>query len=40
MPRPLNALLVALYRCEAWLLRHLDLPAGISLVGVARLPGP
>lgn len=40
LPRALNALLVAIYRCEAWLLRRVDLPAGVSVVAVARSPGP
>ena len=40
LPRPLNSLLVALYRFEAWLLLRFDLPVGISVVGVARAPGP
>ena len=36
LPRPINALLVAVYRFEAWLLQRLDLPVGVSVVGVAR----
>ncbi len=40
LPRRLNALLVALYRVEAWLLQRLDLPAGLSVVAVARMPRP
>ena len=39
MPRPVNRLLVALYRLEAWWLRRFDLPVGLSLVAVARVPG-
>ena len=38
LPRPLNALLAALYRAEAWLLRRWDLPVGLSVVCIAR-PG-
>ncbi len=36
LPSPLNALLVAVYRFEAWLLQRVDLPVGVSVVGVAR----
>ena len=36
LPRPLNALISVTYRFEAWLLRRWDLPAGLSVVCIAR----
>jgi hypothetical protein len=39
LPRPLNRLLVGIYRLEARLLRHLNLPVGVSALCVARKPG-
>ena len=38
IPGFLNALLVRVYRLESRLLRHLDLPLGVSLACVARRP--
>lgn len=38
IPRWLNGLLVQLYRVEAWLLGHLNLPAGVSVICLARVP--
>lgn len=38
VPRLLNALLVQAYRLEAWLLKRVDLPFGVSVVCVAELP--
>jgi hypothetical protein len=35
-PRPLNAVLATLLRCEARALRVLDMPIGSSLLAVAR----
>ncbi len=40
LPGWLNRLLAQLYRFEAWLLERFDLPVGVSLVCVARKPGP
>jgi SAM-dependent methyltransferase len=37
-PRPVNRLLIALLRLERLWLRHFPLPAGVSLVAVARRP--
>lgn len=39
VPGWVNRLFVALYRFEAWLLERIDLPAGISVVAIARVPG-
>jgi len=36
IPRWLNSLLIRAYRLEAWLLRRVDLPFGVSVVCVAR----
>lgn len=36
MPRPLNALMIGVYRLEAALARHLRLPLGVSLLCLAR----
>jgi hypothetical protein len=36
LPQPLNRLMIALYRLEARLLRHVRLPVGVSLLCVAR----
>jgi len=38
VPRWLNALLASLYRFEAWWLRRRDVPFGVSVVCIARLP--
>jgi SAM-dependent methyltransferase len=38
IPRWLNALLTQLYKVEAWLLRRMDLPVGVSVVCIARKP--
>ena len=38
IPRWLNALLTQVYRVEAWLLRRIDLPIGVSVVCIARKP--
>jgi hypothetical protein len=35
-PRPLNAVLATLLRCEARALRIMDMPIGSSLLAVAR----
>ena len=39
-PAPLNRALLALTRLEGRLLRHIDLPAGSSLLCIARKPEP
>jgi len=39
LPRPLNQLLVGIYRLEARMLRRVNLPVGVSAVCVARKPG-
>lgn len=36
LPKPLNALLVGVLRLEAWLLRYMDLPFGVSVVCLAK----
>src|SRR5262245_15909915 len=36
LPRPLNALMIGVYRLEAALARHLRLPLGVSLLCLAR----
>ena len=38
IPRWLNALLIQVYRFEAWLLGLANLPAGVSVVCLARVP--
>jgi len=38
IPRWLNALLIRVYRVEAWLLGRANLPAGVSVVCLARVP--
>src|SRR5262249_55538090 len=38
LPRPVNELLVGVYRLGAWLLSRLDLPIGLSVVCLARRP--
>ena len=38
IPRWLNALLIQIYRFEAWLLGLLNLPVGVSIVCLARVP--
>ena len=38
IPRWLNALLIQLYRFEAWMLGRLNLPVGVSVVCLARVP--
>lgn len=39
VPKPLSLLFVSLLRFEAWLLRRIDLPFGVSLVCLARKSG-
>ncbi|HWP65717.1 MAG TPA: class I SAM-dependent methyltransferase [Candidatus Limnocylindria bacterium] len=36
VPAPLNRFLIALYRIEAMLIRHVSLPIGVSLLAVAK----
>ena len=36
LPRPLNRLMIGLYRLEARVMRHVRLPVGVSLLCVAR----
>ena len=38
LPKLVNALLVQIYRVEAWLLRGVSLPIGVSVACVARRP--
>jgi SAM-dependent methyltransferase len=38
IPRWLNTCLIQLYRLESWLLARTDLPAGVSVVCIARRP--
>lgn len=38
VPRWVNRLFVSLYVLEAWLLRRVDLPVGLSVVAVVRIP--
>lgn len=38
VPGWLNALLIRVYRVEAWLLARIDLPVGVSLATIARRP--
>ena len=40
VPNWLNRLLIALYRLEARMLSRWDAPFGLSVVCVARVPGP
>ena len=37
-PRPLNAALLGIFTAEKYLLRHMNLPLGMSLLAVARKP--
>jgi len=39
MPGPISKLFVWLLAVEAWLMRYIDLPAGVSIVCLARKPG-
>lgn len=39
MPGPISKLFVWLLSVEAWLMRYVDLPVGVSIVCVARKPG-
>ena len=38
IPKWLNALLVQVYRLEAWLLERSDLPVGVSVICICRKP--
>lgn len=38
IPKWLNAILVQVYRFEAWMLRRINLPLGVSVVCIARKP--
>lgn len=39
-PRPLNFLLASIFGAEAQIVRHTDLPIGVSILALARKPGP